>query len=147
MFTSSFLRDAGRFAGECKNDGGYCLFSRCTSPALISPIFIWKSVHEVSGLGLRLFVQQKTSVYRTESRRYAPAVRYHPQLLCKRFFLCLPWFYVIGHVIQSAAFFSNVSQTNEKSLIFITFLFFIVFFFYMLHYVSLAIFYQFMRKK
>ena len=26
----SFLRDAGRFAGECKNEVGYCLFSRCT---------------------------------------------------------------------------------------------------------------------
>ena len=78
-------------------------------------------------IGLGLFIQHETSVYHTESRRYAPDVRYHLQLLCKHFFLV---YRLLRHggVIQSAAFFSNVSQTNEKSLIFTTFLFFIVFF-------------------
>ena len=52
---------------------------------------------------------------------------YHNYVTHGTLLACLPSLYVIGHVIQSAAFFSNISKANEKSLIFIMFLFFIVF--------------------
>ena len=101
-------------------------------------------MHEVSGLGWDCSSSMK-QVFTT-----LKVDDTHPTCVITRSFYASASFVVYrllrhGGVIQSAAFFSNVSQTNEKSLIFITFLFFIVF--YVLHYVSLAIFYQFIRKK
>ena len=89
-------------------------------------------MHEVSRLGLDCSSSRK-QVFTT-----LKVDDMHPTCVITRSFYASASFFVYpfattGGVIQSAVFFSNVSQTNEKSLIFITFLFFIVF--YMLGYI------------
>ena len=103
-------------------------------------------MHEVSRLGWDCSSSRKQVVTTLKVDDMHPTCVITRNFYASASFFVYP-FATTGGVIQSAAFFSNVSQ-NERKITYIYHIFiFHCFLCVRLHYVSLAIYYQFIRKK